>query len=225
MTDLPARTASRLQRPSWRDSRLVVGVLLVVLSAVLGSVLLARADDRVPMYAARVPLVAGQQLTADDVSRVEVKLAGAATAYLSAATALAADSYVLREVRPGELIPRSAVGPQSEVAVQPLALLVDATSAGVLDVGSVVDVYVNRPDPQGTAAVGSTAYAGPEKVLEGVTVLRVSADDRVLGSAAQTRSVQVLVPRDRVQQLVSDVDLRSRITLVPVPGSLLGPAP
>ncbi len=225
MTDPPTPTAARLQRPSWRDSRLVVGVLLVLLSAVLGSVLLARADDTAAMYAARGPLVAGQHLTADDLARVDVRLAGASAAYLSAAGALAADTYVLRDIRPGELIPRSAVGRRSEVSVQPLALLVDATSAGVLDVGSVVDVYVNRPDPLGTAAVGSTAYAGPERVLEGVTVLRVSADDTVLGSAAQTRSVQVLVPRERVQQLVSDVDLRSRITLVPVPGSLLRRAP
>ena len=44
----------------------------------------------------------------------------------------------------------------------------------------------------------------------------------MLGSTAQTRSVQVLVPRDKVPQLVADVDGRAKITLVPVPGSTLG---
>ncbi len=52
MTDLPTPVASRLRAPSWRDSRLLVGVLLVVLSVVLGAVVVARADDRVPVYAA-----------------------------------------------------------------------------------------------------------------------------------------------------------------------------
>jgi hypothetical protein len=222
MTDLPMPTATRLQRPSWRDSRLVIGVLLVLVSTVLGSVALARADDTVPVYAARSVLVAGQPLTPADVARVDVRLGPAATAYLSAASDLAADGYVLREVRPGELIPASAVGSQAQVDVQPVTLLVDATSATVLRTGSVVDVYVNRPDPDGVAGVGATAYAGPERTLDGVAVLRVGGEDGVLGSTAQTRSVQVLVPRDKVPQLVAHVDGRAKITLVPVPGSTLG---
>ena len=53
MTDLPTPTATRLRRPSWRDSRLLVGVLLVLVSTVLGSVVVARADDRVPVYAVK----------------------------------------------------------------------------------------------------------------------------------------------------------------------------
>ena len=37
MSDLPTPTASRLRSPSWRDSRLLVGVLLVLVSTVLPS--------------------------------------------------------------------------------------------------------------------------------------------------------------------------------------------
>ncbi len=224
MSDLSAPTASRLRRPSWRDGRLVVGVLLVLLSTVLGSVLLARADDRVPVYAARGTLVAGQHLTAGDVARVDVQLSDAAAAYLSAMRDLADDTYLVRDVRPGELIPASAVGTRADVGVQPLALLVDATAASVLAVGSVVDLYVNRPArPEAPGTTTATAtYAGPERVLEAVSVLSLSGDDGILGAGARTRTVQVLVPRERVQQLVADVDLGSKITLVPVPGSVLG---
>ena len=222
MSDLTTPTASRLRRPSWRDSRLVVGVLLVLLSTVLGAVLLARADDRVPVYAARGTLVAGQHLGAADVVRVDVQLADAAAAYLSAARALAGDTYLVRDVRPGELIPASAVGTHADVGVQPLALLVDSTGASVLAVGSVVDVYVNRPSPQAVPGAAAAAYAGPERVLEAATVLGLSADDGILGTGAQSRAVQVLVPRESVRQLVADVDLGSKITLVPVPGSVLG---
>ena len=49
MSDLPVPTAARLKRPGWRDARLVVGVVLVLASVVLGSWVVARLDDRVPM--------------------------------------------------------------------------------------------------------------------------------------------------------------------------------
>ncbi len=222
MTDLPAPEASRLRRPSWTDARLVIGVLLVLVSTALGSLAVAHAGDTAPVYAARGVLVAGQAITASDVRRVDVRLGDGGAAYLSAADDLPPDAFVLREVREGELVPASAVGSRADVAHQPVTLPVEATSAGSLTAGSVVDVYVNRPDPDGVASVGATAYAGPDRVLEAVSVLRVSGDDGVLGSGATTRAVQVFVPRDAVADLVADVDAGSKITLVPVPGSPLG---
>ena len=63
MPDVPTPKAARLQKPSWRDTRLLVGVLLVLAATVLGSLTVAAADDRVPMYAANGPLLPGQPLT------------------------------------------------------------------------------------------------------------------------------------------------------------------
>ena len=37
MAELPKPTAIRLHKPSWRDSRLVVGVVLVLLSMAVGA--------------------------------------------------------------------------------------------------------------------------------------------------------------------------------------------
>ena len=37
MPDVPTPKAARLQKPSWRDTRLLVGVLLVLAATVLGS--------------------------------------------------------------------------------------------------------------------------------------------------------------------------------------------
>ena len=216
MTDLPTPTASRLRPPSWRDSRLLVGVLLVLVSTVLGAVVVARADDRIPVYAAKAQVAPGQRLTESDVVRVDVLLGEGAAAYLPADRALPPDTWSLRQLRPGELIPVAGVGAAEAVEVQQVALLVDATSASALGVGSVVDVYVNRPE-KGTT-VGLPTYAGPERVLEGVSVVRVAGEDGVLGGSAQTRAVHVMVPREEVQAVVADVDMGARITLVPVPG-------
>ncbi len=224
MSDLPVPAASRLRAPSWRDSRLLVGVLLVLVSTVGGAVVVANADDRVPVYAAARSVVPGQQLTADDVAVVEVQLGGDAAGYLPADRALADDAYALREMRPGELIPTASVGGPEQVGVQQLSLLVDATAAAALGAGSVVDVYVNRPE-EGTSGVGVTRFEGPERVLERVSVVRVAGDDVVLGSATDTRAVQVMVPRESVPDLVADVDVGARITLVPVPGGVGGGSP
>lgn len=218
MTDLPTPAATRLRPPSWRDARLLVGVLLVLVSVVLGSVVVARADDRVPVYAAKGQVAPGQRLTEADVVRVDVLLGDGAAAYLPADRPLAADLWSLRQLRPGELIPAGAVGGAADVEVQQVALLVDATSASALTAGSVVDVYVNRP--KAGATVGLPTYAGPERALEGVSVVRVAGEDGVLGGSAETRAVHVMVPREEVPDVVADVDLGSRITLVPVPGGM-----
>lgn len=218
MSDLPTPTATRLRAPSWRDARLLVGVLLVLVSTVLGAVVVARADDRVPVYAASTQVAPGQRLTDADVKRVDVLLGDGAAGYLAADRPIADDTWSLRALRPGELIPAAAVGSAAEVEVQQVALLVDATSASALAAGSVVDVYVNRPKAGTT--VGLPTYAGPERVLEAVSVVRVAGDEGVLGAAAETRAVHVMVPRAQVPAVVADVDLRARITLVPVPGGL-----
>ena len=229
MSDLSTPAAQRLRRPSWRDSRLLLGVLLVLASTAVGAWVMSRADDRVPMYAARSGLVPGQPLSADDVVRVDVLLGDAAADYVSAEQDVAPDLFVLREVRAGELIPRTALGTRERATHQPVALQVDATSASTLRAGSVVDVYVNRPlepaaGPTGAAGalgpVGSRPLAGPELALEGVTVLGLSEDDTVMGGLGDTRAVQVMVPKDKVQGLVGDVDLGARITLVAVPGAV-----
>jgi hypothetical protein len=223
MSDLSTPTAQRLRRPSWRDSRLLFGLLLVLASTAVGAWVMSRADDRVPMYAARSALVAGQVLSAEDVVRVDVQLGDTADDYVSARGDLPPGSFVLREVRAGELVPRTALGTREQAGTQPVALQVDATSASTLRAGSVVDVYVNRPEEPVSGPVGpvgSRPLAGPELTLEAVTVVGLSEDDTVMGGAGDTRAVQVMVPRDQVQELVGDVDLGARITLVAVPGAV-----
>lgn len=222
MSDLSTPTAQRLRRPSWRDSRLLFGVLLVLASTAVGAWVLGRADDRVPMYAARSGLVAGQPLTADDVTRVDVQLGASADDYLSARADLPPETFVLREVRPGELVPRSALGSREQAGTQPVALRVDATSASTLREGSVVDVYVNRPEESAAGPVGpvgSRPLAGPELTLEAVTVVGLSDAGTMMGGVGDTRAVQVMVPRDKVRER-GDVDLGARITLVAVPGAV-----
>jgi hypothetical protein len=220
MTDLPSRPANRLRKPSWRDSRLLAGVLLVLLCTIAGAVVVARADDRVPMYAARVALVPGEPLAADSLTRVEVQLGSDTSQYLSTAEALTGSDFVLREVRPGELVPRSALGSKGDVSVQPLTINVDATSATSLVRGSVVDVYVNPPKP---GVSGPNAYAGPELALHNVSVAAKPSERSGFGArGTDTVAISVMAPIDKVSALIGHIDDGAKVTVVPAPGAVTG---
>ena len=208
--------ATRMQRPSWRDSRVLIGVLLVLSATALGAKVIASADDRVPMFVASAGLKPGDRIGPDSVRRVDVQLGDGLAGYLSAGSALPPDLLALREVRAGELVPTSAIGTQQEVGVQPVSVRVDATSAGALVVGSVVDVWVSRRD----AATTQERYLEAAVLLRAVTVSRVPAAQGGFGASAATASVQLLVAIGDVQKLITAQDDQARITLVPVPGSL-----
>jgi hypothetical protein len=220
MTELTVPKAARLKRPGWRDARVLVGVLLVLASVALGAFVVAHVDDRAAVYAARAPLVPGQRLTDDDLSRVDVQLGAELPRYLSATAGLAPDRFVLRPVAAGELVPVAAVGGRDQVGVQPLVLTVDAGSAAALQVGSTVDVYVNRVDPAAGSRAGG--FLGPELTLEAVAVSSLPRGSGGLGGgSAGDRAIQVMAPTPRIREIIASVDLGARVTVVPVAGSTL----
>lgn len=216
MPELPTPTAKRLKRPSWRDGRLLVGLLLVLFATTAGAKVIASADDRVPAYVARVSLKPGDLLTADNLTRVDVQLGDGLERYLGAAKGVPTDLYALREVRAGELVPASAVGGKDVVAVQPVTVQVDALSASALVVGSLVDMYVSERQ-EGTT---QTKYADPQLMLPSVAVSWLPTSGDRFGAGSSTAPVQLLVPLGKVAAVIGALDNDARITLVPVPGSV-----
>jgi hypothetical protein len=212
----PAPVARRLRPPSWRDRRLLAGVVLVLASVACGVAVVGQADTTEPMYAASHALVPGQQLTSADVHAVRVRLGRQAGRYLPAGRSIAAGSVVIRGVQDGELVPVSAVGGQQAVTSRPVAVVVPAVSADGLRTGSLVDVWVAA---KGTAAQSAQTYDEPKIVVSSAEVVSVSSGGGVLSSSTET-SVRLLLTNDLVPQLLSAVDNGARIDLVPVPGSV-----
>ncbi len=222
MNDLARPQATRLQRPSWRDSRLIVGLVLVLASMAFGAKVVAAADETSPVYAAATTLVPGRPIAADQVRRVDVQLGASAGGYVSADQPLAPDAVAVREVRPGELLLVSAVGDREHSTLKPVMMPVDEDSASVLVVGSVVDVWVNRRTggQGGGVGAGSDSFGTPVKMITGASVSRVpDRSSGQLGGSRGTTGVQVMVPGDQVEQLIAMVDQGARITLVPLLGT------
>ncbi|WP_323096713.1 hypothetical protein [Intrasporangium sp. YIM S08009] len=217
MSELARPAAKRLERPSWRDSRLVVGILLVVVAATLGAKAVASADDRVPVWVAGSDLVAGDRIEASSFVRADVQLGDGTSPYLGADAPAPVGSYLLRDVRAGELVPSSAVGGGDQVDVQRVTVRADSASAQGLARGIRVDVFVT---PR-TATASDAAAARTTRLIEAAAVSGVLTSQSGFGSDSTT-SVQLLVPSDKVQALVEAVDGDAHLTLVPVVGAVSG---
>ena len=215
--ELPKPAASRLQRPSWRDSRLVAGVLLVLLAAIGGGAAMRHYDRSLEVLQAAHPLVPGQPLRASDVHAVKVRIDRAGATYLSADGPLP-EGQVLREVRAGELVPRSAVGSAASVHVNAVAIPVDSAQSATLVRGSVVDIWVSRKK---TEEAGRDSYDAPTRILQRAVVARVPSAGGGFSVAADSGAVHVLVPDRNIAEVLAAIHQEAKVDLGPAARSAL----
>lgn len=209
------RRARRLQRPGWRDLRLVVGVILVLLAVAGGTRLVASLDDTTPVYAAARDLLPGQPVDQDDLVAVPVRMGDQLAHYVDGGSSLQPGTHLLRPVAAGELVPAGALGTARQALDKTVSVPVDPSTVRALVTGSVVDVWVSRRDGE---ALGE-AYLDPELLLAGAVVDHVPADSTGLGAGLNRSAVAVVVPADRVGDVIAAVDQAARVTLVPAPRS------
>lgn len=211
-----APRARRLQAPGWRDTRLLVGVLLVLLSVAGGVRLISSLDETTPVYAAARVLLPGHEVSAQDVVSVQVRMDGRIEHYVDATQPLTPGTVALRQVAEGELVPAGSLGSASQARDKTVTIPVDPSSAQTLTAGTVVDVWVSRRDAE---QVG-TAYQDPELLLGGAIVAAAPSTSNGLGMGVGRAAVQVVVPADRVGEVISSVDQEAKLTLVPAPSGM-----
>ena len=230
MPDAPASPRSgRLAPPGWLDGRLVVGVLLVLVSVVVGARVLAAGDRTALVWTAAHDLAPGTALAAGDLSTTRVRLFDTGRRYL-AAPDRGFVGYVLdRPVVRGELVPAAALRRPGAVDVRYVSVpVLPGRYPADLARGERVDVW-STPDSSSTgASTGSagTGSAGPGSagpatgesrlVLPGVPVTAPSASGGALAAGTAERSVLLAVAPGDVARLVAAMS-HSRIDLVRVP--------
>lgn len=211
---MPGVQARRLRAPSWRDPRLVVGLLLVLGSVVGVGLLVRSVDDTAPVYVATRTLTAGQRLTQDDVAVVRARLGAGQQLYLTGTREFPDGAVLVRRVPAGELLPISAIGQRDEVDLRPVTVPLPVQAASGLDPGVLVDVWVAARDDGHTDSFGR-----PRLVAKGAQVVSHSAGSGGLGVPSGT-SIQLLLSPPLVPVVIEAVDNSARITLVPVPATL-----
>lgn len=182
MNDSSGPVAGRLRRPSWRDPRLLVGIVLIAMSVVAVSAIVRSADQTTPYYAARGPIAPGTVLSPDDVVIVSARVGG--DAYV-ASTEEPWGQVVTRVVGDGELLPAAALSDRDDFSGRPVAVRTSVPLAASIDRGAFVDVYVTVEDQSGRAA---TQLIGGALVVD-----EVVRDDTTFG-VGSGETVYVVVP-------------------------------
>lgn len=135
----------RLHAPRWLNFRLIAGVLLVLVSVIVGARVVTAADTSDLVWAAEQDLAAGTVLADGDLRAVSVQLADAGDAYLLSS----ADPFgrVLRSpVGSGELLPRSILAETSTLVDIALPIAAGYVPPS-LQRGQLIDVYALDPNP------------------------------------------------------------------------------
>ncbi|WP_062518592.1 SAF domain-containing protein [Demequina silvatica] len=189
--------AARLRPPGWRDPRLIVGVLLIVVAVIGVAALLRGADRTAPVYAAATDLAPGTVLDESNLAVAHVRVGDG---YLEAPEQAPFGAVVTRAVGAGELVPAGAVAAREDVDGRPVAVVTTAPVAEGVDAGSVVDVWV-------TPEAGSS-----ERVGESLPVSAVDREEGSFGLGGET--VYVVVPADQVGLLLDALSGAAEVAVV-----------
>ena len=215
--DLPASPRpARLATPSWLDARLVLGVLLVLVSVVVGARLLASSDASQSVWVATRDLAPGSTLADADLARGRVRLFDNGPRYLLAEGGKPVGYVLRRGVGAAELLPRDSLRRPDEPGRALRDVSVPVAAGHLPDdllAGQQVDVYAS-PARQPGAQTDTAAPGGTRLVLSRVAVgLRPRAGGL---SSAGTSGVVLSVSEADAALLVAAVQ-GGGIDLVRVP--------
>ncbi|MDO5700717.1 MAG: hypothetical protein Q4P36_04510 [Bowdeniella nasicola] len=191
-------------RERWRDPRIAIGLILIVLSVVVATSVMRAMDHRVEVWAARTTLTPGTDL-AGNVTTAKVH-ADLAALYLPAASD--SSGSVTRTVGAGELISRSAVTRDSaEHATRSIVLPLGTALPEHAERGTVVDVWFL---PQ---AIPGKDAPEPRIVAPGALIEHRHEPEGIGVRAFGT--VEVSVPEGEVPAVLAALAAKGLIAVVP----------
>jgi len=199
-------TITRLRKPSWKDPRLLLGLLLVLVSTAGTVALIGSLDHGVEIYVARQGIPAGARLSTQDLERMTVRLGGAEAQYLRADEPLPEDAIATSFVGKGQLVPRGSIGAARALTGKPVVVPVDGVLPEQLQEGARADVWVAAPDER-------NGFKDPRLLVRAGEVVKVVQNQQAFGANA-SQVVIVLIPDDKLPQLLAAQANKSRISLV-----------
>jgi SAF domain len=215
--DLPAVPARRLTSPSWLDGRLVVGVLLVLLSVVIGAKVVASADRYDQVWAAAHDIAPGTTLSKSDLVVVRVRFHDHGGGYYAASSGSLVGRTTTRPLSAGELISTDAAPARQPAPQRLVTVPVDRLHMPRGDLRGVqVDLYVTVK-----SSIGTRDVARPQLVLAGVTVAE-TVTDSALGTSGS--GLVLSVPVEFVDTVVQAVE-SGTLDVVKVPAGATSVAP
>lgn len=210
MVDDSPAAAPRLKRPSWKDPRLLAGILLVLVSVAGVVFLVGSADRTTEVFAARDGIAVGETLTQDNVVRAKVRLGDTESQYITAESGLPEGTVAVQRIGKDQLVPRASLGSVDELDRKPVALAIEETLPAQAVAGARVDVWVAQPDAR-------NGFSEPKLLLSGAEIAEVAAGSTALGSSKKT-VLMVLVEDSQMPALLGAQANEAKISVVWNPG-------
>lgn len=201
---------TRLKRPSWKDPRLLVGVLLVLASVVGVVSLVGSADKTTEVYAARDAIAVGEKLTPDNVARAKVRLGDTEEHYLTVEAGLPEGMVAVQRIGKSQLLPKESLATVDALDRKPVALTIDEPLPAQAVAGTRVDVWVALPDAR-------NGFSEPKLLLPGAEIAQVTAASTALGSSRST-VLMVLVADSQMPAILGAQANQAKISVVWNPG-------
>jgi hypothetical protein len=208
----PDATANgaRLKRPSWKDPRLLVGVLLVLASVIGVISLVGSADKTSDVYAARDSIAVGEKLSQENVVLAKVRLGETEEHYLTLESGLPEGLVAVQRVGKNQLIPRDSLGKVDALDRKPVTVTIEESLPDQAVAGTRVDVWVALPDAR-------NGFSEPKLLLPGAEIAQVTPGSTALGSSRNTE-VMVLVADNQMPALLGAQANQAKISVVWNPG-------
>ncbi len=205
-----ATTGARLKPPSWKDPRLLVGVLLVLASVVGVISLVGSADQTTEVYAARDSIAVGERLTADNVVRAKVRLGETEQHYVTVEAGLPDRLVAVQRIGKNQLVPKESLATVDALDRKPVAVTIDEALPPQAVAGTRVDVWVALPDAR-------NGFSEPKLLLPGAEIAQVTAGSTALGSSRNT-VLMVLVADSQMPAILGAQANKAKISVVWNPG-------
>ena len=205
-----AATGARLKRPSWKDPRLLVGVLLVLASVIGVISLVGSADKTTEVYAARDSIAVGEKLSQDNVVRAKVRLGETEEHYLTVESGLPEGLVAVQRIGKSQLVPRDSLGKVDALDRKPVTVTIEEGLPDQAVAGTRVDVWVALPDAR-------NGFSEPKLLLPGAEIAQVTPGSTALGSSRNT-VLMVLVADNQMPALLGAQANQAKISVVWNPG-------
>lgn len=201
-----AATGARLKRPSWKDPRLLVGMLLVLASVAGVISLVGSADRTTEVYAARDSIAVGEKLTPDNVVRAKVRLGETEEQYVTVESGLPEGLVAVQRIGKNQLVPRESLGEVDALDRKPVAVTIGESLPPQAVAGTRVDVWVAMPDAR-------NGFSEPKLLLPGAEIAQVTSESTTLGSSRNT-VLMVLVADSQMPALLGAQANQAKISVV-----------
>jgi hypothetical protein len=202
--------AGRLKPPSWKDPRLLVGVLLVLASVVGVISLVGGADQTTEVYAAKDPIAVGEKLTTDNVVRAKVRLGDTEEHYVTVEAGLPEGLVAVQRIGKSQLVPKESLATVDSLDRKPVAVTIGEPLPPQAVAGTRVDVWVALPDAR-------NGFSEPKLLLPGAEIAQLTAASSTLGSSRST-VLMVLVADSQMPALLGAQANQAKISVVWNPG-------